>query len=157
MIVNAVWLHEIGFEIISKKRFSIRSLLFAVALVAVLLSVTVPVYRWLNQDRFVITVTNEQAVDLRDVKISGLGQKGEIGLLRPQETKFLVVDDSMFRKNCQLSWIKPSGIETWMGRPDDWNAGSNANGKIFEVSVKDAAYSFGWTNLTVIKRFKYQH
>ena len=138
------------------KRFSVRSLLLTVALIAVLLGLSVPAYRWLNQDHFIIVVTNERTETLGDVTLTGLGPDGELGLLQPQETKFVVMNDSTFQKYCSLVWIEPSGIETGTGRL--WEAGSNANGKIFKLSVKrgGGVQSDGGSDATLSQRLKYR-
>jgi hypothetical protein len=134
------------------------TLIAIVATVALLLLVTSvsKFARELNRDLFVIEVSNEWSHDLKDVRISGLGKIGNLGLIRPQEVRRVVVEQGVLSDRLDFYWVGLSGKVANFGRPEEWEAGTHVDGHIFKVTLRDdRSISFADEKLKLLYRLKY--
>ena len=141
----------------SKSRFRVALITVVVSMALLLLVVFITkLGEELNRETFVIEVTNDLTHDIRDVRVSGLGKAGNIGVIRSQEVRRLIVEQDVITNDLSFYWIGLSGRVANFGRPDEWTAGTNLDGLVFKVTLnKGGSVSCHDEEMALLYRFKY--
>ena len=117
-----------------------------VAVVVLGLSIVIGSVVFLPLDQLVVEVTNEESYPLRNVRFPKFGKDGEVGLLRPGESKRIEVSKDSFQEGAQLRWVDSRGVDVSTGGM--WETFSETKEKVYLLNIQSGSVSSGARRLT---------
>ena len=146
---------RVGGKLKSKLQVAVLLVVAAVVLFRVVRALT-DLSQEAERELFVIEVSNQGDSTVDDVKISGLGNEGNLGPLPSDELKRIVVEEGVLTEDLSLTWAEPSGERAAFERPEKWETGTRVQGLVFKVTFnEDGSVSCHDEQLTMLYQMKY--